>query len=65
MKSGTVVLWECVDRVAGGTKTDDRKAHNRFLELIEDVEKHLAMVFHRFLEIRFRKKSITSWLAFR
>lgn len=59
MESGTVVLWESMDRVVGGTKTDDAKAHNRFLEMIEDVEKHLAMVFHRFLE---RKNKLQIWI---
>ncbi|NMG20915.1 ATP-binding protein [Brasilonema bromeliae] len=59
MESGTVVLWESMDRVVGGTKTDDPKAHNRFLEMIEDVEKHLTMVFHRFLE---RKNKLQIWI---
>jgi len=59
VESGTVVLWECMDRVVGGTKTDDQKAQNRFLEIIEDVEKHLAMVFHRFLE---RRNQLHVWI---
>ncbi len=59
MESGTVVLWESIDRVVGGTKTDDSKDHSRFLEMIEDVEKHLAMVFHRFLE---RKNKLQIWI---
>ncbi len=59
MESGTVVLWECMDRVVDETKTDDTKAHNRFLEMIEDVKKHLAMVFHRFLE---RKNKLQIWI---
>lgn len=59
MESGTVVLWESMDRVVGGTKTDEPKDHSRFLEMIEDVEKHLAMVFHRFLE---RKNKLQIWI---
>ena len=59
MEAGTVVLWECMDRIVGGAKTDDRKAHHRFLEMVEDVEKHLAMVFHRFLE---RPHQLKIWI---
>ncbi len=44
-KAGTLVLWETLDRiVTNGYKSDD------FLALIDDVEAHLAMVFHRFLQ---------------
>ena len=70
MESGTVVLWECMDRVVGETKTDNPKDRDRFLEMIEDVEKHLEMVFHRFLErknklqIRINKRLIEPWDPF-
>jgi hypothetical protein len=41
---GTLVLWEKLDRiVTQGFKSQD------FLDLIDQVEQHLAMVFHRFL----------------
>lgn len=42
--NGTLVLWEQLDRVvtAGFSKQD-------FLDLIDKVDRHLAMVFHRFL----------------
>lgn len=59
MESGTVVLWECMDRLVGEAKADERKAHDRFLEMIEEVEKHLAMVFHRFLEC---KNKLQIWI---
>lgn len=49
---GTIVLWEEMDRVTGSTRADDKKAYNRFLEAIEEVKEHLAMVFHRYLEKR-------------
>lgn len=51
---GTVVLWEEMDRIVGDTSVDDTRAHRRFLDLIESVQEHLAMVFHRFLEDRSR-----------
>lgn len=44
-KSGTLVLWERMDRiVTAGYKVDD------FLGMIDGVEKQLAMVFHRLLQ---------------
>lgn len=45
MSAGTVVLWEVLDRVVTtGYTADD------FNDLIDRVESHLAMVFHRLLE---------------
>jgi|GEM_PF-929239 len=42
---GTLVLWECLDRiVTPGFGEQD------FLDLVDTVERHLAMVFHRYLE---------------
>ncbi|MCU7281899.1 ATP-binding protein [Pseudomonas peradeniyensis] len=43
--SGTLVLWEQLDRVVtkGSTAKD-------FLNLADKVERHLGMVFHRYLE---------------
>ncbi|CAN5858003.1 ATP-binding protein [soil metagenome] len=46
---GTLVLWEVLDRSVGDARRDDRAIHNHFLRLVEDVERHLSMVFHRFL----------------
>lgn len=43
-KSGTLVLWESMDRiVTAGYKVDD------YLGMIDGVERQLAMVFHRLL----------------
>jgi hypothetical protein len=42
---GTLVLWEDLDRiVTDGYTADD------FADLIDEIEAHLAMVFHRFIE---------------
>lgn len=44
-KTGTLVLWETLDRiVTAGYTSDD------FHDLIDSVEAHLAMVFHRLLQ---------------
>jgi hypothetical protein len=50
MAQGTLVLWENPDRIVGEVSNSDKSAHDRFLQIIGDVEEHLAMVFHRYLE---------------
>lgn len=45
VKSGTLVLWECMDRIV---TTGYEVEH--FLALTDVVEKQLAMVFHRLLQ---------------
>ncbi len=47
---GTMVLWEELDRVVGNASTSDSGSHGLFLSLIDRIELHLSMVFHRFLE---------------
>lgn len=45
MESGTIVLWEILDRiVTDGYVVDD------FNDLIDRVEQHFAMVFHRLIQ---------------
>lgn len=39
-----------MDRITGESTSDDRRAHDSFLQLTDRVEQHLVMVFHRFLE---------------
>lgn len=64
MKSGTVVLWENLDRIVSAGVTD-----KHFLALVDRVEKHLSMVFHRFLEgrrltVRINGSPIRPWDPF-
>jgi hypothetical protein len=49
MPSGTLVLWENLDRIIDGAGNAQR-SHDQFLAMIDQVEEHLAMVFHRYLE---------------
>lgn len=63
---GTLVLWEMLDRVV-----TDNFGQQDFLDLIDRVEHHLAMVFHRFLggirprlRIRIAGKAIAPWDPF-
>ncbi|MBN1195328.1 MAG: ATP-binding protein [Methanomicrobiaceae archaeon] len=51
-KSGTIVLWENMDRLVGGADRNDPKRRDLFYEHVDAVKSHLAMVFHRFLETR-------------
>jgi len=63
---GTLVLWEVLDRiVSDGFREQD------FLDLIDRVERHLSMVFHRYLEgarpllrLRISGKPIVPWDPF-
>lgn len=64
--AGTLVLWERLDRVVtDGYVADD------FLDLMDNVERHLAMVFHRLLEgpeprlaLRLNGRPIAPWDPF-
>lgn len=64
--AGTLVVWELMDRVvAPGSNEQD------FLDLIDQVERHLAMVFHRFIEgptprlaLRINGRAIQPWDPF-
>jgi hypothetical protein len=68
--SGTTVLWERLDRMIGDVRVDDQKAERRFLDITREVEEHLAMVFHRYLEapgsinIRINGRRISPWDPF-
>lgn len=48
--SGTVVLWSQLDRLPSARSGLSDKARRSFWELIERLEQHLGMVFHRFIE---------------
>lgn len=58
---GTVVVWEDLDRVLDYKDPWGGWAKRRMLDLAEEVDEHLAMVFHRFLagEVRGRRLTLT------
>jgi hypothetical protein len=69
MKSGTVVIWNDIDRLVKSFHPDDTKALDKFLFIMEQVKKHLAMVFHRFIEngklkIWFQGRPVKAWNPF-
>jgi hypothetical protein len=49
LNSGTVILWEAMDRIVGNEDVDDEEAKDNFFARIDGVKEHLAMVFHRFM----------------
>ena len=66
MPHGTLVIWEALDRVV-----TEGFAEADLLDLIDRVEKHLSMVFHRFLDgsgqrirIRINGRDISAWDPF-
>lgn len=53
--SGTVVVWERMDRIVDpDALSDGASVHNAFLERIERIESHVAMVFHNYMTGRGR-----------
>ncbi len=58
--TGTVVLWEDLDRILEYKDPWGGWAQRRMLALAEEVDLHLGMVFHRFLagDVRGRRLSI-------
>lgn len=48
-ESGTLVIWETIDRLVDDSSVDSHEAHSRFLNSIEDVKQYLSMIFHRHL----------------
>jgi len=67
--TGTIVLWNDIDRVVKDFNQDDSKAESKFNQTMEQVKKHLAMVFHKFIEqgkinIYFQDKKVNAWNPF-
>ena len=65
-EQGTMVLWEVMDRIVskGFTEKD-------YLDLIDKVEQHIAMTFHRYLggvnprlEIKINERNVKPWDPF-
>lgn len=48
--SGTLVLWEKLDRIVGIAQNDNESVKNSFYQEMENVRLHLSLVFHKFIE---------------
>jgi hypothetical protein len=69
VKSGTIVIWNDIDRLVKDFKKDDNSSLDKFLGIMQQVKSHLAMVFHRFLEngkikISFQDRPLKGWNPF-
>lgn len=47
---GTLVIWERLDRILDRLPRDPARAKSAFLQIAADVERHLSMIFHRYLD---------------
>jgi hypothetical protein len=49
-KSGTLVLWQKLDRIVGNTDSSNETVKNAFYQEMMNVKVHLSLVFHKFIE---------------
>lgn len=69
VSSGTIVIWNELDRLVKHLNENDQHGLAKFLQVMEQVKKHLAMLFHRFIEnkkikIHFQNRPIEAWNPF-
>ena len=69
LKHGTLVIWENTDRIVDQRDADDQNAKDAFYSEVDEVRKHLEMVFHRFikedkLDIRVNTQKCEPWDPF-
>jgi len=69
IKSGSIVIWNEIDRLVKDFQKEDEDALDKFLQTMMQVKKHLAMVFHRFIEsgkikIYFQERLVEAWNPF-
>ena len=50
LKSGTLVLWEKVERIVGEAEVQNLNVQNVFYQEMINVKRHLSLVFHKFIE---------------
>lgn len=50
LESGTLVLWENLDRIVGKAQKNNESVKNAFYQEMSSVKDHLGLVFHRFIE---------------
>lgn len=51
-ESGTLVLWEKIDRIIGKAESNNESVKNAFYQEMINVRSHLSLVFHKFIESR-------------
>ncbi len=60
--TGTVVVWQQLDRILGYNNPAGEPARKRLIEMCGKLEVHVAMVFHRFLENKVRGKRLAIYI---
>jgi hypothetical protein len=60
--TGTVVIWERIDRILDYKRPDGEFARKHFIGMCRDLEEHVAMVFHRFMTGDVRGKRLAIYL---
>ena len=68
-KSGTLVIWEKLDRIVGNAEVTNESVKNAFYQEMISVKYHLSLVFHKFIEskrikIFFQNTEIESYNPF-
>ena len=48
--AGTLVIWRSLDRLSGGIENNNRKRSEHINRTIAGAERHIRLVFHRFME---------------
>lgn len=46
---GTLVIWRSLDRLSGGIENDQRMRAEHINRLLAEAERHIRLVFHRFM----------------
>jgi len=60
--TGTVVIWERLDRILGYKKPEGEIARKQLMAMCRELEEHVAMVFHRFLSGEVRGKRFAIYI---
>lgn len=50
--SGTLVLWEKLDRIIGDANENNENVKHAFYQELINVKNHLSLVFHKFIEYK-------------
>ena len=69
LSSGTIVLWQNIDHLLKGIRSEDDTAYKKILITMHQIKKHIATVFHRYIEnnkikIFFSGREIEAWNPF-
>jgi hypothetical protein len=48
--SGTLIIWEFLDRIVGNANEENESVKNAFYQEMITVKEHLSLVFHKFIE---------------